>query len=185
MGDTQRAGAARVEGDVDARAAVARLRANAAACAALAADVPAAQARWKPEPEKWSILEVVSHLADEEEEDFRARLDLTLHRPDAAWKPIDPERWAVERGYNEGDLGDALRRFLSSREESVAWLEALEAPDWSQTHQRPRFGPIRAGDLLTSWVAHDHIHIRQLNRLHREYLVASLSRYSPDYAGRW
>jgi hypothetical protein len=31
------------------------------------------QARWKPEADSWSILEVVNHLYDEEREDFRTR----------------------------------------------------------------------------------------------------------------
>lgn len=48
---------------------------------ALADGVAAAQARWRPDAESWSILEVVNHLADEEREDFRTRLDFILHRP--------------------------------------------------------------------------------------------------------
>ena len=40
------------------------------------------QARWKPTPNDWSILEVINHLYDEEREDFRVRIDYTLHRPD-------------------------------------------------------------------------------------------------------
>ncbi len=143
------------------------------------------QARWKPDAAQWSILEVMCHLADEEVDDFRTRLDLTLHRPEAEWPRIDPQRWAVERRYNEGSLDEALGRFLDRRGQTVAWLAGLAAPDWSRAHQHPRFGPISAGDLMISWVAHDHIHIRQLNRLHREYLVASLPEHSPAYAGKW
>ncbi len=143
------------------------------------------QARWKPDAAQWSILEVMCHLADEELDDFRTRLDLTLHEPEAEWPRIDPQRWAAERRYNEGSLDEALARFLDRRAQTVAWLEGLAAPDWSRSHQHPRFGPISAGDLMISWVAHDHIHIRQLNRLHREYVVASLPEHSPAYAGKW
>lgn len=170
---------------VDLESIVDRLAAHADVFRAQVSGVGAAQARWKPEPAKWSMLEVVTHLADEEVEDFRRRVDLTLHSPDAAWPPIDPERWAVERRYNEGSLAEALVRFLAARAESVAWLRGLVDPDWDLTHRHPRLGPIRAGDLLTGWVAHDHIHIRQLNRLQRAYLVTSMSGYSADYAGRW
>jgi hypothetical protein len=127
----------------------------------------------------------MSHLADEEVEDFRRRLDLTLHRPEVAWPRIDPQRWAVERRYNEGSLDEALARFLDRREQSLTWLGGLATPDWKSAHQHPRFGPISAGDLLISWLAHDHIHIRQLNRLHREYVVASMPEHSPQYAGKW
>ena len=162
-----------------------RLRANADVIAAQVAGVTDEQARWKPDPAQWSILEVMSHLADEELEDFRTRLDLTLHRPEAEWPRIDPQRWSVERRYNEGSLDEVLARFLDRRAETLTWLAGLASPDWKGAHQHPRFGPITAGDLMISWVAHDYIHIRQLNRLHREYLVASLSEHSPAYAGKW
>ena len=162
-----------------------RLRAHADVIAGLAAAVPGDQARWKPDPAQWSILEVVNHLADEEVEDFRTRLDLTLHRPGEPWPPIDPPRWATERRYNDRRLPESIDRFLQRRAESVAWLGELSSPDWTLAYEHPRAGRIRAGDLLLSWVAHDHIHIRQLNRLHREFLVASLPELSSEYAGRW
>lgn len=162
-----------------------RLRADARVFKGLLAGVPEAQVRWKPSPGEWSLLEVACHLADEERDDFRRRLDLTLHHPGHPWPPIDPERWARERRYNDRDPGEALADFLSERERSVSWLEGLESPDWSLTYSHPTAGPISAGDLLTSWVAHDLIHIRQMTRLHRRYLVEVLADRSPDYAGSW
>ena len=170
---------------VDLPAILAGMRRNAEVIAALLSDVGPDQARWKPEPAKWSVLEVVTHLADEEVEDFRSRLASTLRDARAGWSPIDPEGWAVERRYNEGSLTESVDRFLSERASSIAWLEGLEAPDWSLAHEHPKWGPFSAGDLLTAWVAHDHIHIRQINRLLREYLVAVVSGFSPRYAGEW
>lgn len=171
--------------DIDAPALVTDLRRNARVIAELAGDVGEERARWKPAPDQWSILEVVTHLADEEVEDFRARVDATLHRPDDAWSPIDPEGWAIRRRYNEGSLPEALARFQRARADSVAWLSGLASPDWGAVYRHPHLGDIRAGDLLTSWVAHDHIHIRQLNRLHRAFAVTTCSTFSPGYAGRW
>ena len=68
-----------------------RMANNAAIISSLVKDVSEAQARWKPDPQAWSILEVINHLYDEEREDFRQRLDLTLHQPDQPWPPNDPE----------------------------------------------------------------------------------------------
>ncbi len=169
---------------LDFRALRERLRSSADVFAALVAGVDADQGRWKPDPEQWSILEVVNHLADEEVEDFRARLDATLHRT-GEWPPIDPQGWPTSRRYNERDLRESLDRFLGARADSLAWLDGLSGADWSRAYQHPSIGPISAGDLLTSWVAHDHIHIRQINRLERDWLVSSLSDHSPRYAGRW
>lgn len=142
------------------------------------------QARWKPAADRWSIVEVVNHLADEEQEDFRARLDKILHHPGQPFAPIDPPRWAVERKYNERDLIESLGRFLEERRKSLQWLRGLQAPNWEQSYQLPH-GTIRAGDILASWAAHDLLHVRQLAKLHWEYLNRESSPFKTEYAGPW
>jgi hypothetical protein len=159
-----------------------RLEANALVFGSLLVGVEAEQASWKPTPEQWSMLEVVNHLADEEVEDFRRRLDLTLNRPGEPWPAIDPPGWAVERRYNERSLDESFARFVDERQHSVAWLRTLAAPEWERAYAHPR-GSIRAGDLLASWLDHDLIHIRQLTRLHHQWLVHQAEPYLTDYAG--
>lgn len=151
---------------------------------ALAEGVSDDQARWKPDPDSWSILEVVNHLLDEEQEDFRVLLDLALHRPDEPRPRIDPGAWVTERRYNERDLGESLHGFLVARESSLAWLKSLSSPDWEAVYEAP-FGPIRAGDIFASWVAHDLLHVRQLVELHWAYTTYRLQPYKVDYAGQW
>lgn len=163
-----------------------RLEANADVFAALTRGVVNAQARWRPAPGRWSILEVVCHLADEESRDFRTRLDLTLHRPGEPWPPIDPEGWVEEERYAHRDLAREIERFRSERTRSVTWLRGLGDPDWSLTYEHPTAGTLRASDLLASWLAHDLIHVRQINRLHRQYLEAvTVPGSTVAYAGRW
>jgi hypothetical protein len=168
---------------LDAHAVADRLAANAGVFAALLGGVGDAQLRWKPEPAKWSRLEVLGHLADEEVDDFRARLDLTLHHAGEAWPAIDPEGWAVQGRYNEQDPAATLERFLGERRRSAAWLRGLSAPDLERSYQHPRAGTIRAGDLLASWLDHDWIHVRQLTRLHHQWLVERAKPYLTEYAG--
>ena len=170
---------------MDLRQIAERFEHNARIFEHLVSDVSDDQARWKPAARKWSILEVVNHLADEEVLDFRTRLDLVLHKPGEPWAAIDPERWVVERRYNERELGESLARFLAEREDSIAWLAALDEPNWHNTYRHPALGELRAGDVLTSWLAHDLLHIRQITRLHYQYLAESLPGYGTAYAGAW
>jgi len=151
---------------------------------ALVAGVSADEARRRPAPDAWSLLEVVCHLADEEREDFRPRLDVVLHRPETAWPMIDPAGWVTARRYNERDLAETLVTFLAERERSVAWLGGLTAPDWSREYRAP-FGPITAGDLLASWPAHDLLHTRQLVELRRDRLLVETAPHRTQYAGDW
>jgi len=164
--------------------ALERLRRSADAIEVLARGLPLEAARWKPAPDRWSVLEVVCHLADEEVEDFRTRIALTLRDPTAAWSPIDPPRWAVERRYQEQPLSASLARFLSERATSLSWLAAQREAKWDNVHQHPKAGPFTARMLLANWMAHDLLHLRQISRLQYEALAAG-SGEKLDYAGPW
>ena len=150
----------------------------------LVAGVSEAEARFKPTPETWSILEVVCHLYDEEREDFRPRLDIALHRPAEKWPTIDPAGWVTTRKYNDRDLVQALDGLVTERESSLTWLHGLSEPNWDAEYPAP-FGLIKAGDLLASWVAHDNLHTRQLVELRRSRLLRMAAPYSVKYAGDW
>lgn len=158
---------------------------QAEAIARLVEEVDETQARWKPTPESWSILEVINHLVDEEIEDFRIRLQITLRDPDEAWPPNDPVRKVTERAYNSRDLGASLENFLDERTVSLEWLRTLEAPQWANEHAIPGIGALRAGDIMASWVAHDLLHLRQLVELHFAYQRQLAAPFAVDYAGDW
>ncbi len=142
----------------------------------------AQEACWKPAPEKWSLLEILCHLLDEEKADFRQRISLTLEDPAQDWPPIDPEAWAGDRDYNTRDLNATLAEFEKERAASLTWLRHLEAPHWSSKKVHPVIGPLLAGDLLASWVAHDLLHLRQAASTRLAYVTESVEPYSTRYA---
>jgi len=152
---------------------------------ALLAGVTDEQMRWKPRAEDWSVLEVLRHLLDEEREDFGTRVFMTLASPTESWPGIDPAGWPAARRYNEADPTATLAALASAREESVKRLRALHSPDWSAAHRHPKFGPIRAGDLLASWAAHDLLHLRQITKRLFEYHALRSAPFETRYAGQW
>ena len=150
------------------------------------ADRPVGELRRRPESGGWSLLEILGHLADEEEFDFRVRLELTLLHPEHDWPaPVAPEQWVVERRYNDADAARVLLRFGTLRTGNVRWLRALKNPDWSVAHKHPKFGDIRAGDLLAAWAAHDLLHLRQIARRLYDDLAERGAPFSTRYAGAW
>ena len=140
-------------------------------------------ARWKPEPGKWCLLEVACHLLDEEREDFRARVRHTLEHPADPMPPIDPTGWVASRRYMEQDYEAAVKAFLAERESSVAWLHSLRDPQWQNVHDHPKLGPMSALQFLHNWLAHDHLHLRQILSLKQGYLAQGGQDLS--YAGDW
>jgi hypothetical protein len=169
---------------MEAAALIQQMRLNADRIRAQVDRLPEDQARWKPDPETWSIQEVLAHLLDEEREDFRVRLDIILHSPEKPWPPIDPMGWVEERAYNQRDLAETINDFLIEREKSLSWLSGLDNPDWGAVYQA-RFGPITAGDMFAAWAGHDLLHLRQLVELHWAYLEKKSEPYSARYAGEW
>ncbi len=152
---------------------------------ALVQGVSPDQSRWRPAPEKWSMVEVVAHLGDEEELDFRARLDHVLSDRPGPWPPTDPEAWCRDRHYIERDLPAELERFLSRRTQTLEWLQSLRLLDADLAYHHPRVGPVRAGELFASWLAHDLLHLRQLTRLHFDWIERVFAPYGTAYAGKW
>lgn len=147
--------------------------------------VSSEQARLKPDPGSWSILEVINHLYDEEREDFRAHLNFILTDPAGTWPSIDPQGWITSRGYNQREIGFSLNNFLTERKTSIDWLKTLDVADWNAGITSPWGRPITAGDMLTSWATHDLLHMRQLVELHHTYVLQLSKPYDVQYAGEW
>ncbi|MCF8237775.1 MAG: DinB family protein [Saprospiraceae bacterium] len=142
------------------------------------------QIQWSQDPTKWSLLQIVCHLRDEESEDFRSRLRMVLDSPGVPFPGINPTGWVVDRNYAGQDYTTVLRQFLQERDDSIAWLNGLRDPQWDNATVHPRLGPMSGHFVLANWLAHDHLHIRQIIRLQYDFL-AHLSGTSIQYAGFW
>ena len=165
---------------IDIKAVVRQLAANAEAIRALAQAIPEKQARWQPNPETWSLAHVMEHLYNEERIDFRQHLKEMLHDPSQPWGAFRDEWVAVQ------SCRQALDRFLLEREVSIAWLEALDSPDWDITSQATFVDEtitLRAGDVLVSWVDHDWAHLRQMIKLLHAWQEKDVAPYSTMYGG--
>ncbi|MCB0396724.1 MAG: DinB family protein [Flavobacteriales bacterium] len=169
---------------MDVREHILTLQHNREVFASLLAPVPDDEAHWRPEENKWCLLEIVCHLIDEEREDFRARVDHVLHRPGQAMPGIDPSAWVSERKYMERAFGEMREAFLKERDASVKWLCELINPVWDNAYQHPKLGSMTARLFLNNWVAHDMLHVRQIIRTRYKYLEKS-GGTSLSYAGDW
>jgi hypothetical protein len=149
----------------------------------LVADLPDEEVRWKPAPDRWSVLEVVNHLLDEERHDFRVRLDILLRQSGEPWPEIRPMEWVTERDYNGREPATSLGAFLDERQASLAWLDSLSVLDWERGEAAPWGGVFHAGDMFAAWVFHGELHMQQLVRLRQDITARRAEPYSVTYAG--
>ena len=137
---------------------------------------------WRPTPEKWNLLEIICHLKDEEKEDFKARIQHIFLHPGQAFPPIDPEGWVSSRAYMKADYGEVLTKLLEERDQSILWLKGQVDSPWDNAYNHKHFGQMSGAMLLDNWLAHDYLHIRQINR-YRYQLLKKRSSHDLNYAG--
>jgi len=169
---------------MDLNKTIVQLRHQDIAIRSLGAEITEEKARWKPDADGWSILEVLNHLVDEEVYDFRRHTEHILFTPDQPWPEIDPQGWVTERAYNQRSLAVTLKNFKNEREKSLAWLGELTDPNW-ESKVTFHWGSLSAGDMLASWLAHDLLHTRQLVELRYKLTASGSQPYDVEYAGKW
>jgi len=139
---------------------------------------------WRPRPDKWCLLEIVCHLYDEEQLDFRFRTQWVLEQPGVSPPPFNPLDWVIDHKYMKQDYNEVLIKFLNERERSITWLKELKKPNWDNSYRHPKLGNVKATHYLDNWLAHDYLHIRQIIKQKFDYLTSQTNE-NLEYAGIW
>jgi hypothetical protein len=119
----------------------------------------------RPEaPGKWSVVEVVQHLADSELVlGFRMRMVLTADRPPL--QGFDQDSWAREFGYQDAQLDIALWQLRGLRIPNLRLARALSPQQLDRVGMHSERGPESVGHLIRLMAAHDLVHRRQIDRI--------------------
>ncbi len=116
---------------------------------------------FKPAPERWSIHQVLVHLADAEVSAyFRCRM--IVAEPGAAVSAWDQDRWASGLRYEEQNVEDALALFRLLRRMNYELLRTVPETAWSQSMQHPERGNVTLTQFLNTYERHTPKHIEQM-----------------------
>jgi len=122
---------------------------------------------WQPAPNRWSVAEVLMHLAHCEEVCFVRRTRDMLDQDDPPLAAYTVEEFtAADWGFN-GDGLAALARLHDLRRGSLDLLETQPASAGSRAGIHPDLGRITLAELLNEWAFHDLGHIRQIAEIVR------------------
>jgi hypothetical protein len=124
------------------------------------------QLHWKPSMERWSIAEVLAHLAEAEEFAFRQRVKAMIEQDSPVLSSYD-QNAAYAAGKYVGRAREHLKKFCHERDRSLSLLRYLPAGVVSRAGRHESVGPITVGQLMNEWAFHDLGHIRQIAELLR------------------
>lgn len=126
--------------------------------------VPAAKLRKQPVPGKWSIAEIVAHIADTElVGGFRIRL--ILGAPGTPITPFDQDVWVTALHYDKRDVLKSLEQFRALREANLALLKTLTREQWKQYGVHAERGPETVETIVSMFAGHDINHIKQMEAI--------------------
>ena len=127
-------------------------------------DVAAADIRRPERPGKWSVGEVVQHLADSDLVfGYRARMVLAHDRPNLTG--YDQDLWSERLRYRESDHHQALTMFTMLRSANVKLLRGCSEQDFQRVSVHAERGEESLGHMVRLYAGHDLLHIRQIDRI--------------------
>jgi uncharacterized damage-inducible protein DinB len=114
-----------------------------------------------PDPNRFSVREVICHLADWEPI-FLERLLGAVQQEGYKTVSIDEGELAIKHDYAHQDFGKAMTRFKHGRESLVDFVKSLDDADLAKSLTHHAFGEVKVIDMISFIVGHDVYHIEQL-----------------------
>lgn len=121
--------------------------------------------RTPPAPGRWSVRQIMAHLADSELVTgyrYRSILGADDGAPVAAY---DQNRWAEAGNYADVPAADSLASFTALRQINLRLLESLPSNAWGKYGLHAERGRESIRDLVQLAAGHDLNHIAQIRKI--------------------
>ena len=140
------------------------LRETPAAAARAIEGLSPAQLRKPEAPGKWSIAQVLQHLADSDLVwGWRVRLILAQDRPTLTG--YDQDLWAERLHYADADPQEALEQLQVLRRGNLGLIARATPEDLERVGVHSERGQESVGYLCGLYAGHDLLHLRQIARI--------------------
>jgi hypothetical protein len=126
--------------------------------------VTTAKLRKRPAPDKWSVAEILAHLADAEIV-IGWRMRSILGAPGTSVQAFDQDAWATAGRYEKRDPRKSIELHRALREANLALLQSLSPEQWKHFGQHSERGQESIEHIVRMIAGHDVNHIHQIERI--------------------
>ncbi len=117
----------------------------------------------RPDPERFTLREIVAHLADWEPI-LQERLLRTRDENEPTLAAVDPAQLAIEHDYAHCDIREQARLFSERRAKTVSIISQFNSEQWLRKAIRPNIGATDMEAIVAMIPMHDMYHIRQITQ---------------------
>ena len=115
-------------------------------------------------PGKWSVRQVLRHLADADLVwAWRLRMVLAQDRP--ALTGFDQDAWAERLGYADAPAAESIEEFRIVRRGNLRLLGRAEPADLQRVGLHAERGEESVAHMMRLYAGHDMLHVRQIARI--------------------
>lgn len=126
--------------------------------------VPTSRLRKRPAADKWSVGEILAHMADAEiVSGFRMRL--ILGAPGIAIMGFDQDAWVTSGHYDKRDPRKSVEQFRVVREANLALLKSLTPEQWKHSGMHSERGQESIEHIVKMFAGHDANHLQQIEQI--------------------
>jgi hypothetical protein len=126
--------------------------------------VSTAKLRKRPAPDKWSVSEILAHLAEAEiAGSFRMRL--ILGSPGTPIAAFDQDAWVLSGHYDKRDPRKSLEQFRALRQANLELLKSLTPEQWKHHGMHAERGRETIEHIVRMFAGHDLNHLRQIQEI--------------------
>jgi hypothetical protein len=145
------------------------VRTQAATATRLVRGLSRRQLARRPAPERWSIAEILAHLA-EVEMVVGWRLRQALTKSGGPVAAFDQDDWARVGRYGQRDLAQSLALFRAARACTLTLLKGLSKAEWECSHLHEERGKETVARTVRLIAGHDLNHLAQIQRIRTQTL---------------
>lgn len=118
----------------------------------------------RPAPEKWSIAEIMAHLADAEVA-IAWRIRQILASNTIPIQAYDQDAWAKTFAYAKRDPRQSLAGYRALREANLALLKSVPRKLWENYGMHQERGQESVSHIVRMVAGHDLNHLRQIEAI--------------------